>query len=92
MQFSDIKYLGKRHIQITLNEILKIEHTFKDNPLVVKKYLLESINANRIHNDRLPLLKTPFYDFVDKYLNSILKGDNIQHIWLKTHGVTPSKK
>ncbi len=92
MQFSDIKYLGKRYIQITLDEILEIEHIFKDNPLMIKKYLLESINANRTNNDRLPLLKTPFYDFVDKYLNSILKGDNIQYIWLKTHGVTPSKK
>ncbi|CEG11236.1 hypothetical protein MSIBF_A1320020 [groundwater metagenome] len=92
IRFSDIKYLGKRYIQITLDEILKIEHSLEDNPMMVKKYLLESTNANRIHNDMLPLLKTTFYEFVDKYFNSILNVDNIQYIWLKIKGVTPSKK
>lgn len=92
MQFSDIKYLGKRYVQLTLNEILEIEHNLEDNPMMIKKYLLESINANKLNNNMLPLPKTAFYDFVDKYLNSALKGDNIQYIWLKTHGVTPSKK
>ncbi|CEG13064.1 hypothetical protein MSIBF_A3170003 [groundwater metagenome] len=88
IRFSDIKYLGKRYIQITLDEILKIEHSLEDNPMMVKKYLLESTNANRIHNDMLPLLKTTFYEFVDKYFNSILNVDNIQYIWLKIKGVT----
>ncbi len=48
MRFSDIKYLGKRYISLTLDEILEIEHNLEDNPLMVKKYLLESINANNL--------------------------------------------
>ena len=62
-----------------------------DNPLIVKKYLLESINANRNRNDVVPFPKTSFYDVIDKYIKSILNGSNIQYIWLKVHGVTPSK-
>jgi hypothetical protein len=91
-RFSDIKYLGKRYIPLPMNEILEIERNLKDNPLIVKKYLLDGINANRVHNAMLPLPKTPFYDFIDKYVESILNGDNIQCIWLKTQGVTHSKK
>ena len=91
-RFLDIKYLGKRYISLTLDEAFEIERNLIDNPLMVKKYLLESINANRIHNDLVPLPKTPFYEVVDKYIKTILNGSNIQHIWLKVHGVTPSKK
>ena len=30
---------------------------------MIKKYLLESINANKLNNNMLPLPKTAFYDF-----------------------------
>jgi len=61
-RFLDIKYLGKRYISLTLDEAFEIERNLMDNPLMVKKYLLESINANRVRNDLVPLPKTSFYE------------------------------
>lgn len=91
MHFSSIRYLGKRYLPLTLPETIEIESSIRTNPLMVRKYLLERINANRVRNGAVPLPHSSFYMVADKHLKDISKGDNNQYIWLIAQGITPSK-
>jgi len=71
-EFSSFIYLGKTKPSITLSEFLEIEQKFVENPIQVKKGVLDDIQTKRDLKNLSPLSKSTYYRKVDQTLLGVV--------------------
>jgi plasmid stabilization system protein ParE len=71
--FSDFTYIGKRYIDLTLEEISFLQYRLQDNCLMLKSLLLEELNKRRIEEGKSQIPPSTFYKFLGNLM--ILRGE-----------------
>jgi len=59
--FAELKYIGKRSISITLEEIAVLNQLLSENITIRRQELIREINEKRIKRGNSQTLKTPQY-------------------------------
>jgi hypothetical protein len=90
--FSNFTYIGKRYIDLTLDEISFLQYRMQDNCLMLKSLLLEELNKRRIEEGKSQIPQSTFYKFLENLLNSMGIDKNDPYRWLKTKGITVTEK
>jgi hypothetical protein len=86
-EFSGFIYLGKEKPPITLSEFFEIEQKFEENPIQVKKGVLDDIQTNRDSENLSPLSKSTYYRIVDQTLLSQYSYEK-EYRWFESQKIT----
>lgn len=90
--FSNFTCIGKRYIDLTLDEITFLQYRLQGNCLMLKSLLLEKLNKRRIDkgNSRIP--PSTFYKFLGNLMNGMGIDENDPYRWLKTKGMSVTEQ
>jgi hypothetical protein len=86
-EFSGFIYLGKEKPSITLSEFLEIEQKFVENPIQVKKGVLDDIQTKRAIENLSPLSKSTYYRKADQTLLSQYSYEK-EYRWFESQKIT----
>ena len=90
--FSIFTYIGKRYIDLTLDEISFLQYRLQDNCLMLKSLLLEDLNKRRIEEGKSQIPLSTFYKFLGNLMNGMGINENDPYRWLKTKGMSVTEK
>jgi hypothetical protein len=86
-EFKQLIYLGKEKPSITLSEFLEINHKFVENPIQVKKGVLDDIQTKRVLENLPSLSKSTYYRKVDQTLLSQFSFEQ-EYRWFESQKIT----
>jgi len=86
-EFSSFIYLGKEKPSLTLSEFLEIEQKFVENPIQIKKGVLDAIQTKRDLENLSPLSKSTYYRKVDQTLLSQYSYE-MEYRWFESQKIT----
>jgi hypothetical protein len=86
-EFKQLIYLGKEKPSITLSEFLEIEQKFVENPIRVKKGVLDDIQTKRDLENLPPLSKSTYYRKADQTLLSQYSYE-MEYRWFESRKIT----
>jgi hypothetical protein len=88
--FAKLKYIGKRSIPITLEDIATLNQLLSKNITIRKQELIREINEKRIQRGEPPISQTPLYHVINNLIQTLTKGAPQEHHWLVTQGIEVS--
>src|SRR3972149_4086546 len=86
-EFSSFIYLGKEKPSLTLSEFLEIEQKFVENPIQIKKGVLDDIQTKIDLENLSPLSKSTYYRKVDQTLLSQYSYE-MEYRWFESQKIT----
>jgi hypothetical protein len=88
--FAKLKYIGKRSIPITLEDIAILNQLLSENITIRKQEIIREINEKRIKRGETPISQTPLYHVINNLIQTLTNGSPQEHHWLVTQGIEVS--
>jgi hypothetical protein len=88
--FAELKYIGKRSISITLEEIAVLNQLLSENITIRRQELIREINEKRIKRGDVPISQTPLYHIINNLIQALTNDAPQEHHWLVTQGIEVS--
>lgn len=88
--FSKLKYIGRRSIPITLEEITALNQHLRENITCTKQILVREINDNRIKRGDVPISRTSLFRIIDNWIEALTHGAPPELHWLVLQGIEVS--
>jgi hypothetical protein len=88
--FAKLKYIGKRSIPITLEDIATLNQLLSENITIRKQELIREINEKRIKRGETSISQTPLYHVINNLIQTLTNGAPQEHHWLVTQGIEVS--
>ncbi len=88
--FAELKYIGKRSIPITLEDIAILNQLLSENITIRKQELIREINEKRIKRGEAPISQTPLYHIINNLIQTLTNGAPQEHHWLVTQRIEVS--
>ncbi len=88
--FAELKYIGKRSIPITLEDIAILNQLLSENITIRKQELIREINEKRIKRGETSISQTPLYHIINNLIQTLTNGAPQEHHWLVTQRIEVS--
>jgi len=88
--FAELKYIGKRTIPITLEDIAILNQRLKENITYIKQDLIRVINDNRLKRGNIPIPQSTLYRIINSQIDTLTHGAPQELHWLVLQGIEVS--
>ncbi len=90
--FAKLKYIGKRSIPITFEDIAILNQLLSENITIRKQEIIREINEKRIKRGISPIPQSTLYYIINNLIQTLTKGAPQEHHWLVTQGIEVSDR
>ncbi len=90
--FAELKYIGKRSIPITFEDIAVLNQLLSENITIRKQELIRKINEKRIKKGEIPISQSPLYHIINNLVQTLTNGAPQEHHWFVTQGIEASDR
>jgi hypothetical protein len=85
--FAELKYIGKRSIPITFEDIAILNQILSENITIRKQEIIREINEKRIKKGDSPIPQSTLYHIINNMVQTLTNGAPQEHHWLVTQGI-----
>jgi hypothetical protein len=85
--FAELKYIGKRSIPITFEDIAILNQLLSENITIRKQEIIREINEKRIKKGDSPIPQSTLYHIINNMVQTLTNGAPQEHHWLVTQGI-----
>jgi hypothetical protein len=91
LRFTDLKYIGKHSICITLEDIAILNHLLSENIIYPKQDLIKKINDDRIIRGYVPVPPPTLYHLIENLTKTLTSNAPKELHWLISQGIKVSE-
>ena len=88
--FAELKYIGKRSIPITLEDIAVLNQLLSENITIRRQEIMREMNEKRIKRGESPIPQSTLYNIINNLIQTLTNGAPQEHYWLVTQGIEVS--